>query len=717
MKPSFDSHTNIFKLSNGKVDYLIYINKLGIPVHLYFGKSLKDFNSSDFLKQPDYNYQFYKDNHFETIDHYYETITPVEISTNNSNDLRPSSISIEHGDNNLLDFRFIGFETVDIEQSEEIPHARALSPSDCILKLKLKDIQEEIYLDLYYRLLNDSNVLIRKSEVINKTGKTIYIDKLASATIDVPFQQQELIHFEGSWANERNYIKESLNYGLKMLYSLEGRSGHSENPFFIVKNKETTENFGACYGFNLIYSGNFANELNVNNYNSLRINTGINPTNFHYSLKDEERFLTPEAILTYSSSGLNELSQTNHRFVREHILSKEQREKQNKIVFNSWEGAGMNFNTDSIIDYAKKAKEIGAEIFVLDDGWFSTRNDDQHGLGDWYINENKINLKKVEEEVHKLGMGFGIWIEPECVNIDTKLFKEHPDYALGKRDRVRKFGRNQLVLDFSRKEVFETILNEIKASLKNIKIDYIKYDMNRTLGDIYSYQNPQGEVFHKYVLGVYHFMDCLLKAFPTILFENCSSGGGRFDLGMLYFSPQIWASDETNPMRRLFIQYGTSYGYPLSCISSHVSKAYGSYQTKANVAFFGTYGYEMDPRTLSQEEIQLLAKYTNFYHAVHHEMINEGTFYRLLSPFETKFASFLCVNKEKTKALFLYHSFFKQVNACQYIKLEGLNPDFEYEINGEKFSGSYLMNVGLNFSQFKEADTDSLLFLKKVEEE
>ena len=707
----YNSENKIIHLFNKNISYVIGINSLNILEHLYFGKRIKDFNKKEFMRNPDHNFQFYKDDKFQVIDDYYENVTQVEVGNYLRNDLKPSSFIVEQNEDALTDFRFVDFEIGKYNEYEEFyPHTRNIDTLDNLLTIKLKDARRDVYLYLYYALLENENVLIRSSKIVNKTNKDINVKRLMSCTIDMPFEHQKIIHFPGQWANERNVCEEDVSYGLKSIYSLEGRSGHFDNPFFILKDKDTNEYNGNCYSFNLIYSGNFVNEVYVSSFDGMRINVGINDTNFNYLLKENEELNSPEVLICYSDKGINKLSQTNHNFVINHILNKPYNNK--PILFNSWEGTGMDFTTDSIIDYMKVAKKIDTELFVLDDGWFSTRNDDLHGLGDWRINEKKVDLKKVEEYCHSLNMKFGIWIEPEMVNIDTEIFKDENIISHPKLEK--RYGRNQILLDFSNEKVVDNVLNQILNSLKDIKIDYIKYDMNRFMGDIYSLNTRQGEIYHKYVLGVYRFMHGLLNNLNGILFENCASGGGRFDLGMFYFSPQIWTSDETDPERRLYIQYGTSYGYPLQVMGSHVSKAKGEYETKAIIAFFGTYGYEMNPLTLTDEEINLLKKYNKLYKKYHQHVIDEGDFYRLSSPFDSDYCSFMSVNKNKSTALVMFTPLRKVTNMFRFLKLKGLLPNANYKINDAIYSGDYLMNVGINLSHFMGQNDTRMFILKKV---
>ena len=706
----YNDKEKIIHLFNTEISYIIGINSLNILEHLYFGKRVTSFNKKQYIKGPDFNFQFYIDNKFQNPDSFYENNSQVEVGTYLRNDLKPASFIVSQNDDEITDFRFEEFKVGVVNEYREFyPHSRNIKEEDNTLLIVLKDVRRDVYLHLYYTLLANENVLLRSSKIINKTNDKINVKRLMSLTLDFPYENQSLIHFPGQWSNERNYSEEKINYGLKTIYSLEGRSGHLDNPFMIIKDVNTNEYDGNCMSFNLIYSGNFINEIFVSSFDGVRVNVGVNPTNFNYELLTDEELTSPEVVVCYTSEGISKLSQINHKYVINHIIKGETKNK--PILFNSWEGTFMDFDTKKITNYMDVAKSIETELFVLDDGWFSTRNDDLHGLGDWKINKNKIELKKVVDYCHNLGMKFGIWIEPEMVNIDTEIFKD--ENIISHPDLEKRYQRNQIVLDFSNYEIVDNVLEQIISSLKGIEINYIKYDMNRFLGDIYSLNTKQGEIFHKYVLGVYRFMDGMLKAFPKILFENCASGGGRFDLGMLYFSPQIWTSDETDPVRRLYIQYGTSFGYPLQSMGSHVSKALGTYESKAIIAFFGTYGYEMNPLSLSDADKELLIKYNDLYHKYHEDVIDNGTFYRLISPFEFKYCSFMCVNKNKDTAFVMFHSLRKVTGMYRFLKLKGLIKEAVYEIDGEEYSGDYLMNVGINLSYFIEQNNTKLFIVTK----
>ena len=709
MSFSYDKSTGLIHLYSKTLSYVMKVNSHDIVEHLYFGKRISDLSS---LKQNGGdNFQYFENGKFCNDDSYFPNISKNEFGSHLRMDLRPSSFIVSQSDDELTDFRFVSVsKTKHNEYEEECPHAKNVKEATRVT-LKLKDAYRNIFLYATYTLFKDEDVLLKSTRIVNKSRKQILLKKIVSSTLDFDYKEQELIHFPGTWAKERQYCREKLSYGSKTLYSLEGRSGHFENPFFAICDKETNEFEGECYSFNLIYSGNFKNEIYVSSTNKLRVNAGINDTGFSYIVGKGKEYLAPEVVIAYSQNGLNSLSRINHHFINEHILPEKSKESF-PLLFNSWEGTGMDFDMESIKAYAKKAKSIGAELFVLDDGWFSSRNDDQHGLGDWRVNKEKVNLVELSSFVHSLGMKFGIWIEPEMVSIDTDLFKNHPDWIISHPDTEYEFSRNQLVLDFSQKEVRDYILFSIKESLKDVKVDYIKYDMNRFLGDIYSPKTRQGELFDKNIRGVYSFMSSLLKEFPNIIFENCASGGGRFDLGMLYFSPLIWCSDNTNPIDRTFIQYGTSFGYPSCSISAHVSSANAKYIDKANVAFFGSYGYEMNPLKLTEEERTLLLNFNDIFHKEHYDCIQNGLLYRLANPSLDGYLACMSLSQDKSKG-FLLISLVKDLEEGVHICLQGLSSNKIYMLDGEEYKGSVLINKGIDFSSLKEKGETKLIFIEE----
>ncbi len=705
MSVFIDPSKTLIHLYNRDVSYLMKINSHRIVEHLFFGKRLKDVHA---VKQTgSENFQFYENGEFVNRDDYYENISRNEFGTHLRMDLRPASFIIEEDGDSLTDFRFVALSKAKHNvYPDDYPHSKHKEKATSIT-LKMKDARRNIYLYATYTLFNETNILTKSTRIVNRERKTIILRKIVSSTLDFDYKEQKLVHFPGHWAKERQYEEETLKHGERTLFSLEGRSGHFENPFFIIGSKGSNEYEGEAISFNLLYSGNFKNDIFVSSYDKLRVNVGINDTNFAFRLNRGESFLAPEVVIGYSANGYNDLSLQNHRFIKEHILPSEW-EKPFPILFNSWEGTGMDFDMDKIKRYAKVARDIGSELFVLDDGWFSSRNDDKHGLGDWRVNHQKVDLVALSEYVHSLGMKFGIWIEPEMVNIDTPLFKEHPEYVLREEGLEDRFSRNQLVLDFSNPIVVDEVFRSIESSLEDVEFEYIKYDMNRYLGDIASRYSRQGEIYHRYVLGVYSFMARLKERFPSILFENCASGGGRFDLGMLYFSPLVWTSDNTDPLDRTFIQYGTSYAYPLNVISSHVSAAKGTYLDKANVAFMGSYGYEMNPLSLEEEDKKLLLSYNDLFHRYHEKVVQKGTLYRLMNQFDSGIMAEMSVSEDRL-ASFLLLSLVKDSNTPIHLVLKGLDPKKTYRIHNEQYRGKDLLRKGIDITSVSKKGETILL--------
>ncbi len=703
----YNKEKGLLHLYSSSLSYVMKINEHRIVEHLYFGKRIHDLAS---LKQEgSENFQYYEHGRFENPENYFPNTSLNEFGSHLRMDLRPSSFVISQNDDELTDFRFVSLSRKrHNEYADEYPHVRNEKNATHVT-LKLKDAYRNIYLYATYILFEKENILVKSTRIENKTRKSLVLKKIVSSTIDFDYKEQTLIHFPGRWAKERQYQEERLGYGDKILFSMEGRSGHYENPFFIIGEKHLAEKSGECYSFNLLYSGNFKNEIYVSSADKLRVNVGINDNAFSYLLRKSESYLAPEVVIAYSENGLDSLSLTNHTFIKNHILPDSSKAPL-PLIFNSWEGCGMNFDLDTIKSYAKAAKDIGIELFVLDDGWFSSRNDDRHGLGDWHVNKAKVDLVELSDYVHSLGLKFGIWIEPEMVNIDTDLYKKHPEWVLSHPNLEKLYSRNQLVLDFSNPMAREYIFSSIVKALDGVKVDYIKYDMNRYLGDIYSTLTPQGEIFDKNIRGVYRFMHDLLKHFPGILFENCASGGGRFDLGMLYFSPIIWCSDNTNPKDRTFIQYGTSFGYPSAVISSHVSEAKTSYSNKANVAFMGTYGYEMNPLKLANEDKALLSKYNECFRKYHEEVIRKGEIHRYSNPFKDGYLVELSLSEDKKKGFLLCSLLKDQVEEI-VVPLKDLLPAKEYEIDGNVYKGSFLIKKGYPFKALKKEGETRLLFI------
>lgn len=603
------------------------------------------------------------------------------------------------------------------------------------MEITLYDDVMDTELILTYTIYEDLPVITKHAKFIHKGKESIILQNAMSGCVDLPDKDYEMIHLSGAWARERYIKTRKLEQGIQSIYSMRGASSAEHNPFIALKRKYTTENSGEVYGFSLVYSGSYLGQVEVCSHDTTRVMMGIHPDTFSWKLNKNESFQTPEIVMVYTKDGLNDMSQTYHKLYRTRLARGQWRDKERPVLLNNWEATYMDFTEDKILKIARRAKEAGVELFVLDDGWFGKRDDDDRSLGDWYVNTKKLpnGIAGLSRNVEAIGMKFGIWIEPEMVNKDSDLYRAHPDWILSTPDRFETPSRQQHVLDYSRKEVVDAIFEMLDKMISESKISYIKWDMNRYITECYSKtvaSNEQRKVMHRYILGVYDLYTRLTTKYPEILFESCSSGGARFDPGMLYFAPQTWCSDDTDASERLKIQYGTSMVYPISSIGAHVS-AVPNHQlervtplsTRANVAFFGAFGYELDLNKLTEEEMQLVKEQVNYYKC-NRKLIQQGIFYRLRNPFEGNDTAWIVVSENQSEAIAAYYQRLNWVNAGYLrLKLAGLTEDDLYEVTAfgrtEKFYGSELMYAGLpiNRKELTESEGDfaSVLFqLKKV---
>ena len=606
------------------------------------------------------------------------------------------------------------------------------------LFITLKDSVTGLLLKLSYTIFAKGGVIARNAHLKNEGEESLHLTTAMSLCMDLPDYDYEWIQFSGAWSRERHEKVRKLEQGIQSVGSRRGHSSHEHNPFVILKRPAADEFQGEAMGFSLVYSGNFLAQAEVDTHGSTRMLMGIHPDGFDWKLEKGESFQTPEAVMVYTDKGLNHLSQTYHKLYQRRLARGYWRDKARPILINNWEATYFDFTEERIVEIAKKAKECGVELFVLDDGWFGQRSSDKAGLGDWVANRDRLpeGIEGLAERISSLGMKFGLWFEPEMVNKDSDLYRAHPDWILQTPERTNSHGRFQHVLDFSRKEVVDAIYEMMSKILGNAKISYVKWDMNRSITECFSAALPadrQGEVFHRYILGVYDLYERLTSRFPEILFESCASGGARFDPGILYYAPQGWTSDDTDAVERLKIQYGTSYCYPVSSMGSHVSVS-PNHQlnretplyTRANVAYFGTFGYELDLNKLTEEEQKEVKEQIAFMKE-YRDLFQFGTFYRLSSPFEKNITAWMSVSEDKKTAIVGWYRVLNPVNdSYTRLKLCGLLEDVEYTIEGQKgtFFGDELMNLGILTSdatsgeaqegQFKGCDFDSRLYILKA---
>ena len=594
------------------------------------------------------------------------------------------------------------------------------------LIITLKDDVAQLRLKLNYTIYQDYATVIRSTTLINDSAETVEINQLASQSLDFPNRSFELIHLNGAWGRERQLTREKIEIGTKVLDSKRGSSSHHQNPFVTLVEPTTTEFQGEAYGFCLVYSGNHQTVIEKDNYSQTRVVMGMNPFNFAWQLPAGESFHSPEVVNVYSNQGLNQMSKTYHDLFNHHLIRGEHQLKERPVLINNWEATYFDFDDAKIHGIVDEAQALGIEMFVLDDGWFGERKDDHRSLGDWYEFEGKLEqgLEGIAQYVHDKGMKFGLWFEPEMISKDSDLHRAHPDWVLSVPGRPRSLSRQQHVLDFSRADVRDHIYQQMTAILDRVPIDYIKWDMNRNMTEVYSLlldPEMQGEVSHRYILGLYEFMEKLTQAYPHILFESCSGGGGRYDAGMLYYMPQTWTSDNTDPIARLKIQYSTSLVYPISTMGAHVS-AIPNHQTgretsldiRGNVAMSGVLGYELDLTTLSEEEKVLIVKQVDFYKE-HRQLLQFGDFVRLKSPYEENEVAWMFVSKDKKEAIVFYFRVLVEASAPYVtLKLAHLDETLEYQIANHVISGDALMNIGMYIDPKLHGDYATQAFILKA---
>ena len=703
-----------FHLFNDSISYIIGILPNGEPGQLYFGKRVHDREDYGYLVNYVGRAMFVGKSDEESFS---LEANRREYPSFGTGDYRQSAYSLLFEDgSHVSTLKFESFKISDGKPKlKGLPAVYTQEDEEArTLELTLKDELKGVRAVLLYTIFRDYPVIARSVRFINEGKECVTLDRAMSLCLDLPDHDYEWMQFSGAWAREKRPITKQLDEGTVLVESLRGHSSANHNPFVILKRKNTDEFQGEAIGAALIYSGNFLTSAEVDTYGSLRLMTGINPSYFSWILEEGEEFQTPEALLIRTEEGLNGLSQNLHRLYRKRLSRGIWKEKERPILLNNWEATQMDFDEESILKIASKGKDAGVELFVLDDGWFGARNDDRAGLGDWFENREKLpeGIKGLSDKIHDMGLKFGLWFEPEMVNPDSDLFRKHPEWALSTPGREMSLGRHQLVLDLSRQDVLDYLYERMHAIISEGKIDYVKWDMNRTISECFSNATPakeQGKVYHRYMLGVYRLYERLIGDFPDLLFESCASGGSRFDAGMLYYAPQTWGSDDTDAVERLKIQYGTSYGYPISSIGAHVSEVPNqqtgricSIANRANVAYFGTFGYEMDLNKLSDEEFEEIKVQIEFMKK-YRSLIQGGDFYRLLSPFEGNYCSWMVVSEDKKKAIFAFYRILSEPNpAHKRIRLKGLDPDRLYSIGQEEHYGSELMEIGIEAAEIPQ---------------
>lgn len=702
----------VITLETKNSSYQMKADKQGVLLHTYYGERTDRTDKSYLISYADRGfsgnpYELGKTNRTYSLD-----VLPQEYSCFGTGDYRISALKVKNMDGSkAVSLRFQECEIIQGKYAlPGLPASYGKTEEADTLKVVLKDVKNGLLVILYYGVFEKLDIITRAVQIVNQGTEEIILLKAASLCLDWQSGKYDWLTFYGRHNMERNLCRKEISHGVQSVGSVRGTSSHQYNPFAMICDKNADEDFGDAYGFSFLYSGEFLMEAEKDQVNQTRLLCGIHPDNFEWKLKPGEEFYTPEVLMSYSNKGQGQVSRNLHEIIRSNICRGEWKEKRRPVLINNWEGTYFDFTGDKLVSMAQEAAKLGVELFVMDDGWFGKRDDDNSGLGDWYANEEKLGctLKELGERIEALGMLFGIWFEPECISEDSNLYRAHPEWAVSIPGRNPVLSRNQLILDFSRRDVQEYILERISEILKSAPISYVKWDFNRSICDKFSQglaKEQQGEMAHRFVLGLYWVLEELNTRFPHILFEGCSGGGGRFDSGMLYYTPQIWCSDDTDAIERLKIQYGTSFGYPVKTMGAHVS-AVPNHQTgrstplstRGCVAMSGTFGYELDVNKLSEEEKTEIREQIKTFGKLY-DVLQNGDYYRLTSPLEGSCTVWEMAAKDKSEIL--VNAVYHQVEANPapvVIKLKGLEEQAEYQcelFSGKVYSGAALMHGGL----------------------
>lgn len=702
-----------FHLTNGKLSYIMALReRSAVPENLYVGQAIRHQEDFTFLKVRGQRHgaQLYDDDRNSSLEHQF-----LEYPVFGTTDFREEAMSLRYpaGDR-ITHLRYQNYTVMDQKPGlDGLPASFAEGDSGVkTLIIHLADDYSGLKVDLSYSIFENLPVICRSVKFTQTGEEQLYLERAMSLALDLPSHDFELLSSHGSWAREMQMERKPLIHGIQEISSRRGISSAMHNPFMALVRDTTTEHSGEVFGFNLLYSGNFSNRIEVDSYNRTRVLVGIHPDNFTWSLGQGESFQTPEAIMVYSQDGLNGMSQAFHDFYRDHLIRSPWKKKPRPVLINNWEGTYFDINENKIVEMAVVAKDMGIDLFVLDDGWFGHRDTDNSSLGDWVTDLRKLpnGIEGLADRIHELGLLFGLWFEPEMVSPGTRIWNDHPDWVIHVPNKPLSPSRHQYVLDMGRQEVVDDLFDQMAKVLEAAKVDYVKWDMNRYLTEVMSQALPaerQGETLHRFTLGVYQLYERLIQRFPDMLFESCASGGGRFDAGMLYYAPQAWTSDNSDAISRLKIQYGTSMAYPIQSMGAHVS-AVPNHQTgrmtdlklRTAMAGFGTFGYELDPRQLSEEEKQQIRMDIQAYKAMQ-GLVAYGDFYRLADPFTLDYGAWSLVAKDKKTAVAaVYTRHMEAVGPWPRIKLVGLKADCLYKVEGPAQStitryGDNLMSVGL----------------------
>ena len=743
----YDNTNRIFKLDTPNSSYIIgIVDEEKFIGHVYYGKKLNSTNVGYLMRTGEAPF-VPSANDRDRVS--FLDCFPMEYPTAGLGDFREPCIEVRTENGNVgLQLSYVNHKIYQGKpQLEKLPATFGEADECTTLELLCEDKILNLKVTLVYTVFEQLDVITRSVRVKNENGTAIYLTKVLSTCVDMDNRDFEMISMHGSWARERHIQRQKIGYGKQSVSSMRGESSHQDHPFMALVTENTTQDVGEVYGFHFVYSGNFIAQAEVNQFDMVRAVMGIHPHDFAWKLSQNEEFTAPEVVMVYSSEGLGHMSHTLHDLYREHLIRGAFKDQKRPILINNWEATYFDFDTDKLLAIAREAAQNGVEMLVMDDGWFGNRSSDNMALGDWFVNEEKIKggLKYLVDEVNKIEvnrdeasglnsgagqnagaekeqtyMQFGIWMEPEMISPDSDLYRAHPDWAIQIPNRTASLCRNQYVLDLSRQEIVDYVYKMIYDILSSANITYVKWDMNRQLTDLGSAALPadrQGELYHRYMLGVYELQERMMKDFPYLLLENCSGGGARFDPGMLYYSPQIWCSDDTDAIERLMIQEGTSMIYPLTAMGAHVSDCPNHtvgrttpFATRGYVALAGTFGYELDITKISEEDRNLIKPQTEMYHR-YNDLVRTGDYYRIASYSENHFYDcWQVVSKDKTESLVTFVQVLGRPNVhSRRICFKGLKPDQTYKLTydrtGEElvedtqtYTGDVLMKAGVNIT-------------------
>ncbi len=723
MNIQFFEDIKTFKLDSGNSSYIIKAaDDEGFLGHVYYGAKIEDCDLGYLLRMKEYPFTP-ASNARERCS--FMDLFPHEYSGWCSGDFRESAIEVKDGDcGEAVQFFYKSHKIYAGKPKLEGLPATFAGSEDCMtLEITVEDPVLNLEAVLMYSVFADSNAITRSVRVANCGSKTLYLNKIMSSCIDMDAEDFELMTLHGSWARERHIERRKICYGIQRMSSTRGATSHQEQPFIGLVSRDASQENGRVYGFHFVYSGNFMAQVGKNQFDSLRVLLGIHPEHFCFKLEKGCCFQAPEVVMVFSDCGIGGMSRTYHDLYRNHLIRSAYKDRQRPILINNWEATYFDFNTDKLLSIAREAKKCGIEMLVMDDGWFGKRNDDNSSLGDWTVNESKLpgGLSRLVDEVNKIGLKFGIWFEPEMISPDSDLYRQHPDWAISIDGRTPCRSRNQLVLDLSRRDVVDHVYESVASVLRSANIEYVKWDMNRQLTDI-----PNGEIMHRYVLAVYELQERLLKEFPNLLLENCTGGGGRFDPGMLYFSPQIWCSDDTDAIERLSIQEGTELLYPLSTMGAHISDCPNHvvgrvtpFETRGHVALAGTFGYELDITKIPESDRNQIPAQVEMYHK-YNDLVRNGDYYRIASYSENHvYDCWEVVSKDKKEALVTYVQVVCIPNChSKLVRIPGLASDKCYRVTGydNVFRGDTLSKAGILVEWMKGDFCSRLIHIEQVSE-